>query len=205
MFWRDLHKYDFCIRDFIKTTELGLPYQSDPLFRGSLNIWTICRLVVQGCTSLFCPVPRPENRPSIVVRSLYWYIQYIYIFLFCSACSSHYIYEGGRMSSLWIIESWVICSVSARSVLYEKSYMFWFPYFLFILTKSLLLLVYYWSKLITCQTVVSDMSLLVIRSRYRRLWGGAPGGGSRATSRPRVETRRCPIDVGWGFELRVHI
>ena len=36
------------------TTELGLPFQSDPLVRGSLNIRAICRLVVYLYTSLFC-------------------------------------------------------------------------------------------------------------------------------------------------------
>jgi len=142
MFWRDLHKYDFCIRDFIKTTELGLPYQSDPLFRGSLNIWTICRLVVQGCTSLFCPVPRPENpSTSCGPVSVLLYTLYIYTsVLFCLLLS---LYIWRRKDELFVdywIMSYSFCFLLV--LFYKKNHIrSEILYLRFVLARSLLLFV----------------------------------------------------------------
>ena len=58
------------------------------------------------------------------------------------------------------------------------------------------------SKLITCQTVMSDPFVLVFRCRHRCHWGRAPGGGFWATPSPWVATWRRPLDVRWGPELR---
>ena len=73
----------------LNTTELGLPSQSDPLVRGSLNIRAICRLAVYLYTSLFCPVPRPVFRPPCVARAFVSFRLSCFVF----AYSCHHVWR----------------------------------------------------------------------------------------------------------------
>ena len=77
------------------TTEHGLPSQSDPLVRGSLNIRTICRLVVYLYTFLLVPVPRPVYFPSHLV--------WLGLLLARSFLLARIIlYDRERIGSMWI-------------------------------------------------------------------------------------------------------
>ena len=74
------------------TAELGLPSQSDPLVRGSLNLRAICRLVVYLYTSLFCPVPRPVS-PLTLCGSDFCFVSSRFV-SFCLLLSSRMAEKG---------------------------------------------------------------------------------------------------------------
>ncbi len=70
----------------INTTELRLPFQSDPLVRGSLSIRTVCRLVVYFIHILFCPVTRPVPSHLVWLGLLFCLALLLLFCLLLSSC-----------------------------------------------------------------------------------------------------------------------
>ena len=83
----------------MNTVELGLPSQSDPLVMGSLNLRTICRLVVYLYT--FCS-DSAADFPAHLGGSGFRFVSFR---LVLSLLALVITYDGEMMSSMWIHES----------------------------------------------------------------------------------------------------
>ena len=123
-----------------------------------------------------------------------------FVWLRSASCYSCYFSRGGY-STVWLPSRSIFlypcyrlhCTVFYKICICLQVHVFQ----LFTVLKVLLLYL-----LSTCQTVVFDLLLLVLRTRYRRCWGGARGGGRSSASWAWVAARRCHVDM---VGLRRHI
>ena len=148
--------------------------------RRSLNMWTICRLVLYSITHRACSGFMAGLPVYLVWRGI----------LFCVSCfgvvlTLVILYARERMSSMWVIYSWYYkysCSICYLKRI-SAPYLFKFSKndFFFVMFLSAFNGFNHVSKLISCQTVVFYPCILVLRCRRRCLLGGVPGGGCWAT------------------------
>ena len=178
--------------------------------RGSLNMWTIRRLVVYFIHIVLIPAPRPASPSTLCSVESCFVCRTLRVVL-----TLVIMYDGERMSSLWIDRSWYFVYIHAKFVLY-------IVHELLFLEKCILdMCCFRFIKLINI--VLSDfvetcpclnwlfakplcliLVVLVLRYTWCCLWGGASGGGCWATPSPWVATRWRSLNVGWGHELRTH-
>ena len=175
-----------CIK--LYSTELGLPFQSDPLVRGSLNIRTICRLVVY---LLHIVLVRFRGRFSPV--HLVWFGSRLSCSCFIvRACSCHHV---------WRRKDGLIVDLLIMIFIVRMLTMFWFiaqALFIHVQNKWFIFLSNGFLAKPSCLMYYA----LVFRCRRRCLWGGVPGGGFWATLSPWVATRWRHLDVRRFLEMR---
>ena len=197
--WHVLYMFRIilCIHDF---NEHHLAWTAPSVWSivwGSLNTWTICKLVVYYIyTSCFVPVTWP-----VPVYLLWYGILFCYV-LFCLLFSSCMIEEWWAQCGLSIQD---IISIPASFtylkcilVLYLVSNLVnRFNKFSFTFTVLCSCLNWFLAKL-SCLILV----VLVLRCSRRCLWGGLSGGGCWATHSSLVATKRRHLDVGQDPEMR---